>query len=205
MEEQLKDIKMPKTKRGLTTFNKIVKAAEKVFGTKGYYNSMINDIAYKAKVAPGTLYIYFPDKYTLYCHLLSQYNHHIREYISSRVKDCTTRKEQERNGLLAFLEIIKERPYMYNIIWESLYIDKNLFVDYYENFAKRYIKNLDASKENGEVNNFDSMLISYVLMGISNFVGLKYVMFDENKKNSDIDLEKIADEVIEMLEKGIFK
>lgn len=202
MEE--KDIKMPKTKRGMITFNRIVKSAEKVFGSKGYYGTMINDIAYKAKVAPGTLYIYFPDKFTLYCYLLNQYNHSIREYIASRVKDCTTRKEQERMGLLAFLQIIKERPYMYNIIWESLYIDKNLFVDYYESFARRYVKNVDDAKAKGEMKEYDSMLLSYVLMGISNFVGLKYVMFNNNKKSDDIDLEKVADQVVDMLENGIF-
>ena len=202
MEE--KDIKMPKTKRGLVTFNKIVKSAEKVFGSKGYYGTMINDIAFKAKVAPGTLYIYFPDKFTLYCYLLNQYNHSIREHIANRVKDCTTRKEQERVGLIAFLEIIKERPYMYNIIWESLYIDKNLFVDYYESFSRRYVKNIDDAKANGELKEYDSTLLSYVLMGISNFVGLKYVMFNNKKKNDDVDLEKVADEVIAMLQNGIF-
>ena len=202
MEE--KDIKMPKTKRGMVTFNRIVKSAEKVFGSKGYYGTMINDIAYKAKVAPGTLYIYFPDKFTLYCYLLNQYNHSIREYIANRVKGCTTRKEQERMGLLAFLEIIRERPYMYNIIWESLYIDKNLFVDYYESFAKRYVRNIDDAKLNGEMKEYDSMLLSYVLMGISNFVGLKYVMFNNNKKSDEIDLEKVADQVADMLENGIF-
>ncbi len=203
MEE--KNIKMPKTKRGMTTFNKIVKSAEKVFGSKGYYGTMINDIASKAKVAPGTLYIYFPDKFTLYCYLLNQYNQSIREYIANRLTECTTRKEKERMGLLAFLEIIKERPYMYSIIWESLYIDKTLFFEYYDSFAKRYVKNIDDAIEKGEMKDCDSMLLSYVLMGISNFVGLKYVMFENNKKQESIDLEKIADQVIDMLENGIFK
>ena len=63
----------PKTARGLTTMNRIIKAAETEFGRKGYYNTGINDIATRAKVASGTIYLYFDDKYSLYVHLLTQY------------------------------------------------------------------------------------------------------------------------------------
>ncbi|MDD3109679.1 MAG: TetR/AcrR family transcriptional regulator, partial [Eubacteriales bacterium] len=57
----------PKTARGQTTMNRISRAAETEFGRKGYYNTSVSDIALRAKVAPGTIYIYFEDKYSLYC------------------------------------------------------------------------------------------------------------------------------------------
>lgn len=187
----------------MATRAKIVKAAEIMFGKKGYYGTTINAIASKAKVAPGTLYLYFSDKFTLYCYLLNQYNHYIREMIARRITaaNCTNRRDMERMGILAFLEIIREKPYMYNIIWESLYIDKNLFVEYYETFAQHYVRNLGNAQKAGEISaEIDTTVLAYMLMGINNFIGLKYVMF-----NRDSDLEKIVDEAMRILDEGLFK
>jgi AcrR family transcriptional regulator len=195
-------VKEPKTKRGLATRNKILKAAERLFGEKGYYGTSINDIATKAKVAPGTLYIYFQDKYTLYCYLLNQYNHLLRSEIAKKISksSCTSRRDREKIGMLRFLEIIKEHPYIYNIIWESLYIDKTLFVDYYHTFAQHYHKNIDKAKSDGEISNYDSEVMTYILMGISNFIGLRYVIFEK-----DTDLEYVVDEVMKVLDKGLYE
>lgn len=194
-------VKEPKTKRGIATRNKILKAAEQLFGKKGYYGTSINDIATKAKVAPGTLYIYFKDKFTIYCYLLNQYNHLFRSEIAQKITqaNCSTRREQERVGMLRFLQIIQEHPYMYNIIWESLNIDKQLFIEYYETFSEHYHKNLDIAYKKGEIIQVDNEVLSYMLMGIANFVGLRYVIFD-----NDADLEKVVDEIMKVLDRGLF-
>lgn len=185
----------PKTARGLTTMNRIIKAAETEFGRKGYYNTGVNDIATRAKVASGTIYLYFDDKYSLYVHLLTQYGHRIRKEIAKCTENCATRHELEREGLLAFLRLVKKRPYMYNIIWESLYIDPKLFAEYYETFALRYKHQLD--KAQGEVTQMDTTVMAYCLMGVSNFLGLKYVFFDK-----DADLEYVVDEAMKFLSLG---
>lgn len=192
-------VNYPKTKRGEATLAKIVRAAETEIGKKGYHDASINDITYRARVAPGTFYIYFNDKYSLYCYLLKQYSHAIRKTISMRVADCADYRAKEREGLLAFLELIRKNPYMYNIIWESLHINKELFVEYYEEFSKRYVANLTEGQKEGVVSDVDLTVMSYVLMGISNFIGLKYVFFEDNS-----DLERIADEVLKILDHGIF-
>lgn len=186
----------PKTARGQTTMNRIIKAAEVEFGRRGYYNTGINDIATRAKVASGTIYLYFDDKYSLYVHLLTQYGHRIRKEIAKHTENCTSRQEVEREGLLAFLRLVKKRPHMYNIIWESLYIDPKLFAEYYETFASRYKQQLDRSQE--EITKMDTTVMAYCLMGISNFLGLKYVFFDK-----DSDLEYVVDEAMKLLRFGV--
>lgn len=191
----------PKTRRGLATRNKILKAAERLFGEKGYYNTSINDIAVKAKVAPGTLYIYFKDKYTLYCYLVTQYGHLLRSEIAKKIKEkgSVSRREKERVGMLCYLQTIQEHPHIYNIIWESVNIDKSLFVDYYETFSRGYQKNLDKAFEDGEIDKFDNEIIAYILMGISSFIGLRYVAFEKN-----VDLELVVDEIMRVLDFGLF-
>jgi len=186
----------PKTSRGQSTMNRIIHAAETEFGRKGYHNTAVNDIALRAKVAPGTIYIYFEDKYSLYCHLLKQYGHQIRRSIAEATEGCGTRLQAEREGLLSFLKQVRQRPHMYQIIWESLYINPKLFVDYYETFARRYASQLEESR--GEILPMDNTVLAYMLMGISNFIGLKYVFFDKKA-----DLEKVVDEAMKFIKSGL--
>ena len=40
----------------------ILRSAVKVFASKGYFNSKVADIAAKAKIADGTVYLYFKSK-----------------------------------------------------------------------------------------------------------------------------------------------
>ena len=194
-------VKQPKTKRGEVTLERIVKAGEDCFLKKGYHGSSINDITSTAEVAPGTFYIYFEDKLSLYKHLLVHYSHDIRMYIAKRLKESgvTTRKEAERIGLKAFLEYIQEHKSMYNIIWESLYIDKKLFIDYYSDFGKNYARHIQEAIGEGQIKPYNAEVVAYMLMGISNFIGLNYVMFKE-----PTDFDPIVDEVITILDKGLF-
>ena len=62
----------PPTARGQKTRAKLLKAAEVVFGTKGYEAAAIADITRKADVALGTFYVYFPDKKSLYVELVDE-------------------------------------------------------------------------------------------------------------------------------------
>ena len=194
-------VKQPKTKRGEVTLERIVKAGEDCFLKKGYHGSSINDITSTAEVAPGTFYIYFEDKLSLYKHLLVHYSHDIRMYIAKRLKESgvTTRKEAERIGLKAFLEYIQEHKSMYNIIWESLYIDKKLFIDYYSDFGKNYARHIQEAIGEGQIKPYNAEVVAYMLMGVSNFIGLNYVMFKE-----PTDFDPIVDEVITILDKGLF-
>ncbi len=51
---------------------KIIQAAVKVFASKGFYNARISDIAKTAKVADGTIYLYFNNKYDILISLFEE-------------------------------------------------------------------------------------------------------------------------------------
>ena len=75
-------------------------------------------------------------------------------------------------------------------------------MDYYDGFAKRYEKGLKQSILDGEMYDVDTELVSYILMGVSNFIGLK-VLLDLGHKNDDVD--QIVDNVMNIIKTGIFK
>lgn len=194
-------VNFPKTKRGEATLEKICLSAENWFYTKGYHNTSIVDITNDSDIALGTFYIYFKDKFSVYKYLLLRYSRQIRRAIDTETTGLETRYEMEKIGLKTFLQFIRDNKHAYNIIWESLYIDRKLFVEYYDNFARRYISGITKAQEEGELVNLDPMILSYVLMGVANFIGLKYVMFDDDNST---DIDKLVDEVMKVLESGLF-
>lgn len=196
----MKLINQPKTERGEKTLKSIISAAETVFRDKGYNGATVKDIACEAGVSVGTIYIYFVDKKSIYDYLIQEYSFFIRSEIAKRTSGLKTRKEVEREGLLVFLEIVRDKRHIYNIIWESLYIDPEKFNDYYTTFAKHYKDGLEEAIEVGDVrDDIDPEAVAWMLMGVSNFLGLRYVMFKE-----DEDLERIADLAINIIDKGLF-
>lgn len=194
--------RLPKRKDGQKTFNKIINSGKKLFSKQGYQATSINEIIDKAKIATGTFYIYFDDKLALYVYLLHQYRAKIGEAINEAIKDATTRYEKERLGIKAFLKFAWQDPLSYRIIWESMFVDKDIFKEYYQNFSSAYVDKLSTSVASGEVDAaIDLETLSYILMGISNFVGLQ-VLFRETL--TDMDLDRIVDQVMYVLKNGMF-
>ena len=52
--------------------SKIIRAATKVFAKKGFFNARISDIAKEAKVADGTIYLYFNNKFDILLSIFEQ-------------------------------------------------------------------------------------------------------------------------------------
>ncbi len=194
----------PLTNRGRQTFDAICHAAESLFHTKGYHLTTIADIAKEANVGIGTFYLYFADKYTIFKHLLLEYSHAIRSSIAMAITGITSRKDQERVGIKTFIKYVRDYPQAYTIIWQSLQVDKELFIDYYQNFARHYARGLQIAHEQGEIDLADYTTIAYALMGVSNFVGLQVIMF-EKELADDTEIDRIVEGVVQILEHGLFK
>ncbi len=195
--------KTPKSKRGMATMQSLIDSAEKVFYSKGYVNTTIRDIVSEAGVALGTFYIYFDNKREIYDYLLSQYSHLIRYNISLEIQKQKpkNRIEEERIGLRTYLQIVKENKCIYNIIWESLFIDKEAFMNYYVKFSENYYHRLEEGKTKNTVRDYDSRVMAFFLMGVSNFIGLNWVLFNDS---SSEELDRITDQVVNMLSNGLF-
>lgn len=190
----------PKTKLGLAKMLKIIEAAEELFTNVGFYQTSISDICKKAETAVGTFYIYFNTKTDIYRYLMEKYKQEIKTLLAKSIEGCTTRYEKEREGIKCFIKYAVKTPNVYNIIWGSLSIDRNMFVDYYVSFSKSYTKAL--SHEISEVNTEDPTTMAYALMGVSNFLGLR-AMF-ESMSDEEIDA-MIDNTLMPSLLSGVFK
>lgn len=195
-----KGIKLPKTKLGLVKMNKLLDAAEDLFTSKGFHSTSISDICKRADTAVGTFYIYFDTKTDVYRYLMWKYERMIKELLAESIKNCKTRYEMEREGIKCFIRFALQTPTVYNVIWGSLSIDQNLFFDYYNSFSESYTKALKRSED--ELCITDAKTVAYMLMGISNFVGLRAIF----EQMDDGEIDRIVDETImPALSNGIFE
>lgn len=191
-------VNQPFTEKGKKTLNALVDASRKNFYSKGYYKTTVKDITKDAGVSVGAFYLYFEDKLSVYKYLVTTYGKFIRNHISKHIEASPTRREAERAGLIAYIDLVRENPDIYNIVWEALYIDKEIFMDYYLEFSQSYSRQLEKSKENGEVTYKNPEVVSFLLMGMHTFIGLRFATLESKE-----DVEAIVDEVINVLFDGL--
>lgn len=192
-------VKQPKTQRGIDTLEKICKSAEVLFSENGYYNTSITDITSKANIAPGTFYIYFKDKKSVFQYLVHDLGHKLRKEIKSATVDCKNRYDEEYLGLKTFMIFVRKHIGLYKIIWQAQFVDMDIFKDYYESFSKKYILGIIEAQQKGEMKKIDPKCLSYCLMGISNFIGLKWLIFDDTEVT-----DEVINEIMEFIKNGAF-
>lgn len=190
----------PKTKIGLTKIHMLVEAAEKLFTQASFFEVSVSDICREAHTAVGTFYIYFEGKKDIYRYLVERYKREIKRSLARSIANCTTRLEMEREGIKCFVRYSVANPNVYNIIWGSLAVDKQMFEDYYVSFANSYARALTQAKEELKVD--DVISTAYMLMGITNFLGLRAIF--ESMTDQQID-EAIDHAIMPILEKGMFR
>ena len=195
-------VKLPKTKRGEKTLNKICEAAEELFSRNGYYSTEIHDITQKAGIATGTLYVYFPDKVSLFLYLLDNLGRNLRKKIRNAKYECPPHsfEEKERISIRVFFSYVQEHFGLFRIVWQAQFVDADAFKIYYERFSRGYINEIKKSQESGEVKDFDPALLSYVLMGIYTFVAMKFFVIDESVPD-----DNCIDQLVDLLANGVVR
>ena len=187
------------TKKGLHTRSKLVKAAEKVFGTKGYFEASIVEITQEAKIAQGTFYKYFPSKKAIYDELVQQMSRDLRLFIKQAIA-TSPQVDLHRRGLEAFFEWIGENRNLYNIVLQAVIVDKDLYRWYYEKLANGYIRALQEADKTGEFKLLNREALAYSLMGIGQFLGMRWIYWEGEEVPKEV-----LDVAMEMVLHGIVK
>ena len=173
------------TKKGEKTRQHLLSVAEEVFGEKGYFNASIVDITQKAKVAQGTFYNYFPSKQTIFDELVRNMSHSFRREIREAIKSASSFEESQRIGFRTFFSYVKSHRNLYSIVQQAVLVDEELYRWYYDRLASGYIKGLEEAIGKEEIQKYDTETIAYCLMGITQFLGMRWVYW-EDQTSSEI-------------------
>lgn len=167
----------PRTERGTRTRAKLLEAAEKVFAQFGYSEASIVRITEAAGVAQGTFYLYFTSKLEIFEELVEDLNRRVRHAMTEASAGATSRIESERAGFRGFFEFTAQHPALYRVVREAEFVSPNALRLHYSRIVEGYISGLTAAKENGEIGDIDPEIVSWILMGIGEMVGMRWVLW----------------------------
>lgn len=178
MSEKVEAQTLKLTKKGLETRNKLLRAAEKVFAEKGFYEASIVNITQEANVANGTYYNYFATKKEIFDELIRDYNRNLRLAIKKEMEKATSHEDAQRRGFKAFFDWAKTRPDLYNIVQQAVVVDQELYRWYYQKIAAGFVKSLTRGINDGEFKPLDLETVAYSLMSIGQFLGMRWIYWE---------------------------
>ncbi len=118
--------------------SKIISAATKVFAKKGFFTARISDIAKEAKVADGTIYLYFNNKYDI---LLSVFEEEVGKIVENTERLLRVEPDP-RKQLEIFacqhLTAMKKNRYLAEVIQIELRQTHKIIKDYRDNKFSKY-------------------------------------------------------------------
>jgi AcrR family transcriptional regulator len=150
--------KIPKTKRGRKTREKLLHAAEAEFGERGFPEASIASITQRAGVALGTFYVYFESKEEIFRALVSYMGELTRQWIGERVAESPDRLAAERRGVEAFIEFVRTHRNLYRVVSMAQFVAE------------------DA----------DSEVWSWALIGMTVFLGMRFADWDEDRPADEV-------------------
>ncbi len=186
------------TARAQATRQALLKAAERTFGRSSYEAASIADIVRRARVAQGTFYLYFPDKKAIFVELVRELGAQLRQALRAATAPCTTRLDVEREGLRAFLHFSRDHRDLYRIVRQCEFVDAKAYRAYYQSLADAYARGLEQAMTANELRAGDPERIAYFLMGIADFSGMRWILWDDAA-----DLEAVVDEAITFIHRGL--
>ncbi|MEA2113809.1 MAG: TetR/AcrR family transcriptional regulator [Thermodesulfobacteriota bacterium] len=186
--------------------SKIIRAATKVFAKKGFFNARISDIAKEAKVADGTIYLYFNNKFDI---LLSIFEQEIGLLID-QVNVLLAKEDDPQKMLEIFItkhlfEMKKNRN-LAEVIQIELRQTNKVIRDYRDNKFSEYVNIISTIIKKGQQEN---IYRKDILPGIAKraiFGALDEItrLWNSNRDtHSHYSVEEMAQQVTEIFLIGI--
>lgn len=129
----------PDAMKDINKHIKIITAATKVFAKKGFFNARISDIAQEAKVADGTIYLYFNNKYDILISVFEEEIGKIVEQIKKLLAEETDPRKMLEIYATRHLLTMKKNKNLAEVIQIELRQTNKLIKDYRNNKFIEYI------------------------------------------------------------------
>jgi AcrR family transcriptional regulator len=173
--------KQPRTERGRRTLRKLLDAAAKEFGEKGFHDASISGITSRAGTALGTFYTYFDSKDEIFRALVKDLSERVREEALRARTGELDALGTERAALEAFLRFARDHKEIYRIIDEAEFVDPASFRAHYESTAHRILERLKNGARSGELRDDLEEAHAWAIMGMNVFLGLRYAIWSEDQ------------------------
>lgn len=184
-------------------YEAILRAAIKVFATKGYFNSKVADIASQAKIADGTVYLYFKSKEEI---LHSIFDRMMAEFISEGKKEIAELVQADEK-IRRIAELHLERLGADKDLAVVFQVQLRGSIKFMQEFSAagfaKYLDIIKSSFEEGQKQgvfrkDLNATVCSKILFGALDEMVTNWIL---SKKK--YDLKPLADEVLKVFFGGV--
>ena len=130
--------------------DRIIKAAIEVFAKNGFYNSKISEIAKKAGIADGTIYLYFKNKDDILISLFEEEMKKIIGRVRKEIDRASDPLEKLRIFTRAHLDILEENRSLAAVIQIELRQSNKFMKDYVPVKFAEFLKILSGIVREGK-------------------------------------------------------
>jgi AcrR family transcriptional regulator len=134
----------------------------------------------------------------VFAELVRELGNMLRRTLTDAVRGMDDRLEIERTGFEAFLEFVQAHRNLYRIVRQAEFVDEELYRDYYRRIAAGYREGLARSMRSGRIRKLDPEAVAYALMGIFDFCGMRWVLWEGR-----LPPKKVIDDVFALIRDGL--
>jgi AcrR family transcriptional regulator len=180
---------------------RLLAAAEELFGERSYGRTAVADICARAGMATGSFYAYYGSKAEIYAAVVRGINADLRAAMKAAMEKADdNQRAREREAFRAYFDMVSKRPWMDRIVRESEFVAPGLFREYYEHLARGYARGVRRAQLDGEIDvRYDPEVIAYAYAGIGNFVGMRWADWTAGGRVP----EDVLADVLELLRRGL--
>jgi len=180
---------------------RLLLAAEHLFGERSYRRTSVAGICAKAGIATGSFYLHFNSKEDIFAAVVRRINADLRAAMMAALEHAPgDQRSRERASFGAFFETLSRRPWIDRIVRESEFVDPGLFREYYERLARGYARGVRQAQLAGEVDaRYDPEVIAYLYTGVGNFIGMRWADWTAGGQVP----ADVLDDVLEVLARGL--
>jgi AcrR family transcriptional regulator len=169
------------SRRGVETRQRLLDAAEQIFGALGYHDASIVKITEVASVAQGTFYLYFRSKQEVFDELVRDLNRRIRRAMTDAAQAAETRLDAELLGFQGYFEFAARHPGLYKIIRQAAFVSPDIFRYHYDRVSEPYVAALSEALDRGETGPIDPEVTAWALMAIGEMAGMRWIVWGEGE------------------------
>jgi len=184
--------------------NMIIEAAVHVFAEKGFFNANVHDVAQRAGIADGTIYVYFKSKDDLLISLFEQKMDGILDRFSKKLRTLSDPLDKLRTFISTYYQMIKEDKHLAEVFQVELRQSSKFLKDYHNQKFLDFLDMIASILQQGQQENFfrpelNIDIAKIMIFGAIDEVARQWILGAETK----FSLEEACQQTSESLISGI--
>jgi AcrR family transcriptional regulator len=188
------------------TEGRLLRAAEEIFGEKGYVDSTVADIVERADISRGAFYLYFHNIDDIFAALVSQVINDL--FALSGARTIGTRRERVEAANRKYLEVFQQHRLLLRSFFQTVTFKPEmakLLNEVRAKFIERIRRHIEQNMARGVCHRMNAEVASYSLGLMVEAVAYSWLSVGFHPWDRDMDFEVVVKELTDIYCRAVYK